>query len=160
MAGHVPPMPPAEAELRRQLDSILDEAQRLRGDVHTAELARKRATKINIVVLAVLAGFVGMLLAIGYQNNQLATQTSKTNAAIEDCSTPGGKCYEEGQARTAAAVAALTKISIYVSQCGRLYPGESGPEYDAKIERCVAERLAAAQAGAVPQPSPSSSRPG
>ncbi len=158
MSGHVPPMPAAEAELRRQLDSILDEAQRLRGDVHSAELARKRATKINIVVLAVLAGFVGMLLAIGYQNNQLAQQTTQTNKAIEDCSTPGGTCYEEGQKRTAAAVAALTKISIYVSQCGRLYPGESGPEYDAKIERCVAARLAAAQA--VPQPSQSTSAGG
>lgn len=156
MAGPVPSMPPAEAELRRQLDSILDEAQRLRGDVHGAEVARKRATKINMVVLAVLAGFVAMLLAIAYQNNQVINQVQSTNNTLADCTTPGHACYEEGQKRTAAAVSALTKISIYVSQCGRLYPGESGPEFDAKIEKCVAERLAKVQ----PQPSAATSTGG
>ncbi len=158
MAGSVSP---AEAELRRQLDSILDEAQRLRGDVHTAELARKRATKINIVVLAVLAGFVAMLLAIGYQNNQLANQASQTNKAIEDCSTPGGKCYEEGRKRTAQAIDDIVKVSIYMAECARLYPGESGPEYDRKLEQCVYGRL---DRDATPQPStsatPSPSRAG
>ncbi len=158
MAGSNVPMPAGEAELRRQLDSILDEAQRLRGDVHSAELARKRATKINLVVLVVLAGFVAMLLAIGYQNNQLAHNTSKTNEAIEDCSTPGGACYEDGRQRTAKAIDDIVKVSIYMAECARLYPGESGSEYDRKLEACVFARLATDSPSVRPTPTPSGSR--
>ncbi len=147
------------AELQRQLDSILDEAQRLRGDVHGAEVARKRANQINLAVLAVLAGFVAMLLAVVVQGNKTAHQTADTQKAIEDCTTPGGRCYEDGRRRTAQAIDDIVKVSIYMAECARLYPGESGPEYDKKLESCVFGRL---DRDATPQPStaPSPSRPG
>lgn len=139
--------------LQTSLATLLDEAQRLRGDVHTAEAARKRANQINLAVLGLLGLFVAMLLVIGWQNNQLAQDVSRTNEQVADCTTPGGGCYEDGRARTAGAIAALTRISVFVSQCGRLYPGESGPDFDRKLEQCVAAKLAQAQ------PSPSASTP-
>lgn len=143
------------AELRRQLDSILDEAKRLRGDVHSAEVARKRANLINMVVLAVLAGFVALLLAVAVQGNttakqakEAAGQAAQANRQVADCTTPGGQCYEEGRRRSAAAIADILKVSIYMAECARLFPGEAGPEYDRKLEKCVYDRL-----GATPTPS-------
>jgi hypothetical protein len=151
----VPGGPDAVDTLRRSLADLITESQALRQDVHSAEVARKRANQINSAVLVLLAGFVAMVLVIGWQNNKVISQVQATNNTLADCTTPGRACYEEGQKRTAAAVSALTKISIYVSQCGRLYPGESGPEYDRKVERCVAERLAAAVAAPAPSASTS-----
>lgn len=142
--------------LSEHLRGLTGQAEALRSDVHAAEAARRRAeaarrraNRINLGVLAVVALLVAAMLVIGYQNNQLAQEVSRTNEQVADCTTPGRRCYEEGRARTNGAVAAVVRISVFVSQCGRLYPGESGPEYDRKLERCVAEKLAAAQ------PSPS-----
>jgi hypothetical protein len=155
------PEPAAVEQLRASLASLIAESQALRSDVHGAEAARRRANQINLGVLALLAIFVALLVAIGWQNNQVVRQTQQTNNRMADCTTPGGVCYEQGQKRTAAAITALTKISIYVSQCSRLFPGESGPQYDAKIERCVADRLMRAQIEPQPSPQPSvSSSPG
>jgi hypothetical protein len=154
-SGYTPT--PAET-LRTQLEALIAESQALRSDVHSAEVARKRANQINFGVLALLALFVALLVAIGWQNNQLITQVSATNRTMADCTTPGRDCYEQGRARTEGAVSAVVRISIFVSQCGRLWPGESGPEYDRKIEACVLDRLQKAQAG--PAPSSSSSTGG
>jgi hypothetical protein len=149
--GRAPAESPAEV-LRASLEALVAESQALRADVHSAEEGRRRANKINLAVLAFVALFVVGLAAIGWQNNQVINEVQRANNRLVDCTTPGGVCYGQGQARTGAAIAALTRVSIYVSQCGRLYPGESGPEYDVKVERCVGERLAQAQASAAPSP--------
>lgn len=147
--------PPAVEQLRASLSSLIAESQALRSDVHGAEVARKRANQINLGVLALLALFVALLVAIGWQNNQVIQRVNATNDQVASCTTPGGTCYDEGRARTNGAITSVVRISIYVSQCGRLYPGESGPEYDAKLQQCVMDRLAQAQASPAPMPSPS-----
>ena len=154
-SGSRPSAQATEAELRRHLDSILDEAQRLRSDVHGAEVARKRANLINSVVLIVLAGFVAMLFAVVVQANRTAAQAAQTNRQVADCTTAGGTCYEEGRRRTSQAISDILKVSIYMAECARLYPGEAGPEYDRKLEACVYERLERDR-----QPQPSASPPG
>jgi hypothetical protein len=153
-AGREPrPPSPIEALLGR----VEVELPALRSDLFGAEQARKRANRINVGILAVLAIFVAMVLVIGWQNNKVLGQVQQTNNRVADCTTAGGRCYEDGRQRTGAAISTLTRISIYVSQCGRLFPGESGPQYDAKIEACVAERLARAQTQTPPSPSPGAS---
>lgn len=147
------PEPPAVEQLRASLSALIAESQALRQDVHGAEVARKRANQINLGVLGLLALFVALLVAIGWQNNQVIQRVDETNDQVASCTTPGGACYEQGRTRTDGAVSAVVRISIYVSQCGRLYPGESGPEYDAKLQKCVMDRLAQAQAAAAPTPS-------
>jgi hypothetical protein len=139
----VPPNPLADL-----LVAVKAESEQLRADVHRAEAARRRANRINTFLLLVAVLLVAVVGVVGWQ-------VKATNDRIADCTTVGGTCYEEGRARTGAAIATLTRISIYVSQCGRLYPGESGPQYDTKIEKCVAERLTQAQAS--PSPSAPSS---
>ncbi len=156
---------PGVAALREDLGAVLAESQALRQDVHTAEVARRRATQVNIALLGLVALFVGLLVAIGWQNNQVIagvdtaiTSIDQTGEQIASCTTPGGQCYEEGRKRTDGAISAVVRISIFVSQCGRLWPGESGPEYDRQLEQCVMQRLRAAT-NPTPQPSPSASAP-
>ncbi len=152
---------PREAALATLLTEVKSESEQLREDVRNAERARKRANTLNTILLVAAVLLVGVVGMVGWQ-------VQKTNARIADCSTVGGKCYEEGRRRTEGAVGAVVRISVFVAQCGRLFPGEYGPEFDAKIERCVADRLAASarvgQVGPTPggtsQPSPSSSVPG
>lgn len=147
------PRPGAPAEvLRASLESLIAESQALRSDIHGAEQARRRANQINLGVLLVLALFVSMVLVIGWQNNRVISQVRETNNRVADCTTAGGQCFEDGRRRTGGAIDAITRISIYVALCARLYPGESGPAFDAKMEKCVADRLAKAQASPSPGP--------
>lgn len=138
------PVESTVAALTVPLRGLLAEAEELRSAVHAAEEARRRANRINLGVLAVVAMLVAALVVIGWQNNRLSREVKQTNERVAGCTTPGERCYEEGRTRTSGAVAAVVRISVFVSQCGRLYPGESGPEYDRKLERCVADKLAAA----------------
>lgn len=148
--------PSAVESLRASLAALIAESQALRSDVHGAEQARKRANQINLGVMALLAIFTALLVAIGWQNNQVIQRVDETNDQVASCTTPGGTCYEQGRTRTSGAISAVVQISIFVSQCGRLYPGESGPAYDLKLQQCVMERLAQAQATPQPSAGPSS----
>jgi hypothetical protein len=143
---------PSVEALKASLAALIAESQALRQDVHGAEAARRKANTINLGILGLLTLFVALLIAIGWQGNVGIHESRETNQRVADCTTPGGQCHQEGQQRLSGAITALTRISIYVSQCGRLYPGESGPEFDRKMEACVAERLQRATA-ASPAPS-------
>jgi hypothetical protein len=143
------------ASLRDSLADVVDESRALRGDIHSAERARRRSNRINLGVLGVLITLVALLLAVTWQNNRLAHQVSETNTRIADCTTAGGKCYEDGRARTGAAISDIIRAQVFVAECARLWPGESGPAFDRKMEACVAERLAAASARPSPSPAPS-----
>ncbi len=135
---------PLVESITGHLEDIIEESRGLRGDVRQAERARRKASAFNLAVLIVLAVALLAVAGLGWQNNQLAERQNETNRRMADCTTPGGRCYEESRARTSGAIATVVRISVYVSQCGRLYPGESGPEYDAKLEKCVAGKLATA----------------
>ncbi len=143
---------PLVGAITGHLEDVLTEAKGLRADVRVAERARRRAAAFNLALLGLLAAALVAVGALGWQNNQLAQRQDETNRRMADCTTPGGDCYEEGRARTEGAVSAVVRISVFVSECGRLYPGESGPEYDKKLEACVAAKLAAAQPSTGPTP--------
>lgn len=128
-------------ELRTSLAALVAESQALRADVHAAEVARRRATQINLLFLGLLFLFVALLAGVGWQGAQVIKQVEETNQIMADCTTPGGRCYTENQVRTGRAIADIVRVSVYMSQCSRLYPDEAGPEYDRKLEECVLERL-------------------
>lgn len=135
---------PAVAALQTSLAAVADATNGLREDVRNAEKARTRTTRISFVLIAVLAVLLGLVLVVSWQ-------LKETNDHIADCTTAGGQCYEESRRRTGGAISAVTQISVFVSQCARQWPNEVGPEYDRKLEQCVAERLAA-RAAASGQP--------
>jgi hypothetical protein len=147
--------------------ALIAESQALREDVHTAEAARKRQVttqtrqnRISTAILFVLLVFVIMALVIAWQGNRTIAQTRETNQRMVDCTAPGGRCYEEGKARTGSAINAILRADVFVSECSRLRPGESGPAFDQFLEACVGQRLAAAAAAdPLPAPSATSSAP-
>jgi hypothetical protein len=149
--------------LGKSLADLVAESQALRGDIHNAEQARRRASRVNLGLTMLLVAFVVALLAVGWQNNRLSHQVAATNATLADCTVTGGKCYEEGKARTGAAITAVLHAEVAAVECARLWPGESGPELNRKLEACVDARLAeynrqAATPTPAPAPSPSPSR--
>lgn len=139
-----PPEPTEdEAALNSTLADLIAESRTLRTDVHAAEAARRLASHVNLALLGLVGVLVALLLVVTWQGSQ-------TNARIADCTTAGGKCYEDSRARTGAAIADLIRAETFVAECARLYPGEAGPAFDRKMEACVANRLAVTV-----QPSPS-----
>lgn len=151
---HGPDRSLAAAELLSDsLSGLLTHVSGLRSDVRASDEARRKSNRIYFSALAMISVLVLAVLVIGYQNNKLAHEVRRTNTSISSCLTPGETCYERGRQRTEGAVSAVVRISVFVSECGRLWPGESGPDYDRKLEACVLERIQRAAA----QPSPSSS---
>lgn len=153
------PVSSAVAAIQSSLAAVADGAEALRADVKASEEARRRSSNINLGLTVVLVVLVGLVLAIGWQNNRLNQRVAEGNALLVDCTTTGGKCYQQGQARGDSAVSAVVRISVFVSQCGRLWPGESGPEFDRKLNACVAERLAQAASPPPATPAPPGPRP-
>jgi hypothetical protein len=145
------------------LAALLEESQQLRNDVTANELARRlaarasrRVTQVNTVIVGLLVIFVGLVATLAWQNNQLAREVKAGNERIADCTTVGGICYGQSAARTGSAVADVVRASVFVAECARLQPGISGPEFDAVLEKCVADKLAAARAtpGVIPPSTP------
>jgi cell division protein FtsB len=158
----VGPPKPSEAQahvaaLSASLKALIEGTQALRVDMKVAERNRRRTNMINMGLLAIVMLFVGLLVGLAWQGNRNIAETRKVNEQLADCTTPGGKCYANAQAQQVRAIGALTSVSIYVSQCGRLWPGESGPDYDRKIEACVRQRLVDAAQQPLPTPGPPAS---
>lgn len=147
-----PMVPPAVALLRQSLNALIEESQALRTDVKANERARRRENHINMALLGLLGVFIFMVLVVAAQNNTISRSTKDTNARMADCTTPGGKCYDEGSARTGKAIGDIIRAEVYMAECSRLYPGEAGPEFDDKLEQCVVNKLA--HPAPLPSPSP------
>jgi hypothetical protein len=130
---------------------LLAETRALRHDVRQAEQARRRVTLIGLVLLAAMCILLIVSLVLAAQTKRVAEQVHDTNQVIADCTSPTGACAQEGSQRASQAIGNIIRAEIFLAECGRLYPGESGPSYDAKLENCVYARLSAA-AGSPPRP--------
>lgn len=54
---------------------------------------------------------------------------------VKSCTTPGRKCFDDGQRRTANAVGDITQASIYASYCAAREPGQTVAEIQACVMR-------------------------
>lgn len=59
---------------------------------------------------------------------------------INDCTTPGRKCFDQAQRRTAGVVGDINRVTIYAASCGAQYPGQV-----AAVEACVRRQMEAAK---------------
>lgn len=136
------------------------ELQALRADVHNAEAARRRTTLIAAALGVLLLVLVLLLISSVWRGNRVLYDLERRHTVAADCVIPGGNCFTERQRHADAANANGIRVSIYAAQCARLYPNESGPNFDRKLEQCVAERLSAAAPlpGPTPVPSPRPTR--
>lgn len=132
---------PTVTTVTSHLDALVAESKALRTDLRAKEAARRREIRTLIGVMTILAVFMLLVLTIAWQNNQVVKQTHENGEKIADCTTAGGKCYEDGKARTGAAIADILRGEIALGECSRLYPGESGPAFDVKLRACVYQRI-------------------
>lgn len=113
------------------------------------ELIQRRARALIFQRLAVgaLVVFVVASLALASYN---ALVSISTRAALTDCTVPGGKCYQEGQKRTAEAIRQLVEaneagevttreIVILAADCA----DNPGVDTSKEIEQCVNDLRAA-----------------
>lgn len=109
------------------------------------ELVKKRARALIVqrLAAAALAVFVIASLTLTAYN---AIVGIATRAALLDCTTPGGQCYQEGQKRTAEAIRQLVEaneagevttreIVILAADCA----DNPGVDTADEIEACVGE---------------------
>jgi hypothetical protein len=153
------PDTPVSPTLGEYLAQMRQDATDLKGDLHSAEQARRRSNAIGLSLLAALILIVLAVLVVAAQNNRIAAQTADTNQRMSDCTTPGGKCYNQGAQRTGSAIASILRAQIALGECSRLYPGESGPAFDAKLRECVYQRILT-DPGPTPAPVPTPSKAG
>lgn len=119
------------------------------------------AYEVSGAILAVLgglllAGFIAIILSLYEQTNairesqkqnspvleatsQAAESAEEAAEAIEDCTTPKGECYQQGQKRTAAAVADISVLSVYAAACATTE--SRSPDFETIDTRVLAERI-------------------
>jgi Tfp pilus assembly protein PilN len=146
-----PPRDPGEL-----LTALLGESQRLRADVRDRERRQRRLMGLiaaTVVVCLVLVTSVMVLLVQSRQRGNDTRALLRTNAAtnerIADCTTVGGKCYEEGSKRSAAFIQLLLQGQKQIALC------RSESDTSAELEKCIDKALAAMTA-----PSPTASTGG
>lgn len=113
--------------------------------------ARRRAGYALVgLTLGILVVLVLLLLIRTWTLVDATRQTQKSNTStvelIQDCTTPGGECYQRGESRTAAAVGDIGVLSVYAAACAATEDeaGLSTDEFAARIEHCV-KRLVQAE---------------
>lgn len=115
--------------LGTELTRLANEAQSLRADVARDAQSRKKGQVMlgaSIFVVLVLVTVLGVLLIQG----------QRTNDAIEDCTTPGGGCYQRGQAQTGRAIGQLISAQEAIAECSKSTASA------AELRSCVAAKLA------------------
>lgn len=111
------------------------------------ELVKKRAR--TYMAQRLFAGIIGLFIIVSMTLLVVnAIEATKTRAALVDCTTPAGQCYQEGQKRTAKVVEQLyqqgldreniTREIIVIAAGCAADPENTTIE---SIEDCVNERL-------------------
>jgi hypothetical protein len=144
----------AEEALTDLLGTFRSEAEATRQAIHVHENNRRRQNRWALAIIAVMAVVLAMVLVILLQNRQKSNQSRqilRNNAVlseqIADCTTAGGKCYEEGRKQSATAVQQLIRSNLVIAVCAR------DTTTDAGLMRCVDAKMAEL---AKPSPTPTS----
>lgn len=126
------------------LKALLGESQRLRADVRERERRQRRLMGLiaaATVICLILVISVTVLLVQSRQRGNDTRALLRTNAAtsqqIADCTTAGGKCYEEGTKRSAALIQLLLQGQKQIALC------RADSDTREELEKCIDEALAA-----------------
>lgn len=80
---------------------------------------------------------------INATNADLLQRVAKLSHRVASCTTPGKRCYQHAQRRTASAVGDINQVVILAAACaGGLPPDLSVGQRQTQIQACVIERLA------------------
>lgn len=104
------------------------------------ELRRRKFLKEfwkNVFIgLGVLAAAVSILFNIylSLKTQQIALDTRRGADRLVDCTTPGGKCFEQGRSATSGAIGTINKATIATVYCNN----NLGPKATiAQLSSCV-----------------------
>ncbi|HEU4542988.1 MAG TPA: hypothetical protein VFR23_17795 [Jiangellaceae bacterium] len=123
--------------LAAALAALVEELRLLRGDVQVEAARRQKVSRITAVFIALLLVICGAVLVVGFQNHQLGKQNRNIGDQIADCTTAGGKCYEEGRRRSANNLDILILSGVYAQTCR----DTRGVDTDAEVVACVKRKL-------------------
>lgn len=133
----------AEAALKDLLGTFQAEAAATRTAIDVHEMNRRRQNRWALAIISVMAVILLMVLGILLQNRQKSDQSRqilRNNAVVSqqiaDCTTAGGKCYEQGRKQSAAAIQQLIQSNVIVAACAR------STSTDAELNRCVEAKVA------------------
>ena len=108
------------------------------------------------IVLACVVAFVTIITSaiIGAVNSTMIREQQTTNTRtldstdrtlrlVEDCTTPGGECYERGRESTADAVGDIGRVTVLAAACAAsIEDREIGvPARAALIQDCIVAQL-------------------
>jgi hypothetical protein len=143
------------ANLSETLNNLGDAARALTEEVRADRVRQRRRSVIDTTLLVLVAVLVLALFMIVLQNRArsdenaaILRQTALTGERIADCTTVGGKCYEQGGQRAASAVQMVIRAEIYKDSCSKV------EVTDAAIEQCVLRRLLENPVLPTPTPGP------
>lgn len=111
--------------------------------VRSAVLTRVQRWVIFVGLILVLvstilsAAGVWGLRGIAQSNKDTNSNTNRVTQAILDCTNPSGKCFQNGQSRTADAVGNINKVVVLAAACARVPDNDTQEE----IEGCVKKGL-------------------
>lgn len=110
-----------------------------------------RRRQAVLFMLGALIALLAMSTFYSIQRTAYLAETIRQNQKagrqvldrVNDCTTPGRKCFDQGQRRTANVVGDINRVTIYAASCGAQYPGEV-----AQVEACVRRQMEAERAKA------------
>lgn len=120
-------------------------------------MINRRQWAWTFIVLGVVAivGLLSVAAIIGAVNSTLIRQSQVTNTTtlnnssrvlelVEDCTTPGGECYQRGRENTAGAVGDIGRVTVLAAACAASIEDAnlSVPARADLIQRCIVDNLA------------------
>lgn len=120
----------------------------LTDDEYARRVTRYEAMKrLLIVFIAVVVSLVlGAILVLVNQMSERGKENHRLLTTVQDCTQPSGKCYQDGQKRTASAVSDINRVIILAAACSAGVPPDlSVQQRETQIQSCVIERLSRAQ---------------
>jgi hypothetical protein len=136
----------ATAEITSMLGTFQQEATATRIAVEDRLRVLRRIYIGLTTFAAVTAVLVALVLVILVQNRQTSaktrsaiTQNAQLSAQIADCTSVGGKCYEQSQANLRKTIALLVESNKAIAQCAR------STATDAELNVCVNAKLKAVE---------------
>lgn len=128
--------------IRELLAPFQVEAKATRTAIEDRSRAQRRINAWLIGFVAVTTVLVVLVLFMLVKDSQRRAQSRqilKNNAAlsaqIADCTSVGGRCYEQSQQRLRAAIVQLTETNKAIILCSRT------ADTDAELDACVAARV-------------------
>lgn len=117
-------------------DSAVDVADSTRQEMQTAARTRRRSLiTLLLMVLLTMALLVPLLV--------ITVSGVHARKELKDCVTPGGKCFQDGQSRTANVVIDLERVTILANACSvdPVFAHLTPTARTAAIQKCIVTGL-------------------